>query len=226
MDQIGEPHFHGSVCLAERQIAGKGRRGRHWVSPFGKNIYLSMGWSLDYSASIEGLSLVVGMQVTKSLKDIGLTEVSLKWPNDIIVNGGKLCGILIEVGASKQGSKGIVIGVGVNLHMDERHAKMIDQPWSAVDELGSVSRNDLTARLIDNIFGELARFSKTGFQPYQSEWRKYDLYYDQVIRVLMGDKSVEGNNKGVDKFGNLLLETSDGIKSYNAGEVSLRPLNR
>ncbi|MEO2177481.1 MAG: bifunctional biotin--[acetyl-CoA-carboxylase] ligase/biotin operon repressor BirA [bacterium] len=223
MDRTGQQDFHGLICLAEQQVSGRGRRGRHWVSPFAKNISLSIGWQLSSAVGIAGLSLVIGMQVVKSLRSMGLVEVGLKWPNDVLLNGGKLCGILIEIGTPKKGNLDVVIGVGVNLQLDPIDAKEIDQPWSTVSDVTHISRNELVSLLISNLILELERFSKTGFMSYRENWREFDLYFGQDVRVLIGDRVVEGTDHGVDEEGNLLLKTKSRIETFNAGEVSLRP---
>lgn len=226
LGRAAEPGFRGSVCLAEQQVAGKGRRGRHWVSPFGKNIYLSIGWRMSTAnAGVAGLSLVVGMQVATALREMGLHDVGLKWPNDVLLNGGKLAGILVEMAASPQGQARLVIGIGVNLRLDARDASRIDQQFSTVSDYANISRNELVSRLIDKVVGELVNFESRGFAFYAEDWNRFDLYSGQPVRVNLVNEVVEGIDRGVDAGGNLLLETEDGMQSFNAGEVSLRPIN-
>jgi BirA family biotin operon repressor/biotin-[acetyl-CoA-carboxylase] ligase len=219
-----ESGFHGSVCLAEQQLAGKGRRGRHWVSPFGKSIYLSVGWRMSTrKIGIGGLSLVVGMLVVSALRDLGIEGVGLKWPNDVLVRGGKLAGILVEVAASRRGEANLVIGVGVNLRLDDRDARQIGQQFATVAEQMSVSRNELVSRLIDYIFIGLAGFQQAGFAPYVGQWAEFDVYEGLDVRINVAGKDIHGVDRGVDDEGNLLLDTADGVQAFNAGEVSLRP---
>ena len=219
-----ESGFHGSICLAEQQLAGKGRRGRHWVSPFGKNVYLSLGWRMSTrKVGIEGLSLVVGMLVVSALRDLGIEDVGLKWPNDVLVRDGKLAGILVEVAASRRGEANLVIGVGVNLRLDDRDARQIGRQFATVAEQMAVSRNELVSRLIDYIFLGLSGFQQAGFAPYFAQWSEYDVYLGRDVRITVAGKEIEGIDRGVDEEGNLLLETADGVQAFNAGEVSLRP---
>ncbi|MBV1878705.1 MAG: biotin--[acetyl-CoA-carboxylase] ligase [Pseudomonadales bacterium] len=223
MSRINAAGFHGSVCLSESQSAGRGRRGRVWASPFGKNIYLSLGWQMqNQKGALEGLSLVVGLQVAKSLASFGVEGVSVKWPNDIILRDGKLSGILIEMGAPAKGQVRLVIGVGVNLGMNRREAETIDQPWSATGVIDGMSRNKLCARLITNILKELSQFSKTGFAPYMESWNACNYFLNKPVRILSGEQVVYGLDRGVDERGNLMLETGEGMLAFNAGEVSLR----
>lgn len=219
------PEFHGSVCLAEQQLAGKGRRGRHWVSPFGKNIYCSLGWMMSTrDVGVSGLSLVVGMQVAGVLREMGLVDVGLKWPNDVLLSGGKLAGILVEMAASPRGEARLVIGMGINLRLDAADAGLIDQKFSTISDQVDLSRNLLAAKLIDRLVPELVNFADTGFAPYAAQWDDFNLYAGKSVRVNLMDKVVSGIDRGVDASGNLQLETDHGMQSFNAGEVSLRPV--
>jgi len=222
MSKIDDQDFHGAICLAEYQSAGRGRRGKKWISPYGRNIYLSMGWKVPKKIGVDGLSLIVGMQITKSLRELGLTEVGLKWPNDVLIDEGKLAGILIEVGASSIDGISVVIGVGINMAMNESDGREIDQAYSQIGDYLSVSRNELVTSLITNLHGSLALFSKEGFSHLMSEWDAYNLYRDKPVSVLMGENLIKGIDRGVNNQGHLLLETAAGLESYNAGEVSLR----
>ena len=221
-----ETDFHGHVCLAEQQLAGRGRRGRHWVSPFGKNIYLSIGCRMATgNVSIGGLSLVIGMQVVSVLRDIGIRDVGLKWPNDVLARGGKLAGILIEMAPSRRGEARLVIGVGVNLRLDEQDAQQIDQQFSTIKEQMQISRNQLVAELIGRITAVFADFEKTGFSAWAKSWHDFNLYEGQPVLVKSANSEVQGIDRGVDTTGNLLLETADGLRTFNAGEVSLRSID-
>lgn len=227
LERVSDPAFHGNVCLAEQQVAGKGRRGRHWVSPFGKNIYMSIGWSMMTSrVSVAGLSLVIGMAVVSALRELGLSGVGLKWPNDVIVDHGKLAGILVEMAVPHRGEARLVIGLGVNLLLDEQDAAAIDQRFSVIGRDVGISRNELVAHLLNTLVPALARFQETGFAPWAELWQEYDVYHGSQVLVRRSDDTIEGINRGVDQEGNLLLETSEGVQAFNAGEVSLRPVNQ
>lgn len=216
--------FHGSVCLAEQQLAGKGRRGRQWVSPFGRNIYLSLGWVMSTAGvGASGLSLVVGMCVASVLRGLGVNQVGLKWPNDVLISGGKLAGILVEMAASSRNQARMVIGIGLNLRLDARDAGRIDQKFSTLADYAAISRNLLASRLIDEIVPELTRFSQQGFSAYASRWNSYNLYLGKPVSVSLVNETIHGIDRGVDTDGNLQLETPAGVISLNAGEVSLRP---
>ena len=211
------------VCLAEQQQAGKGRRGKTWVSPFGKNIYLSVGKNFTRRISdLGGLSLVAGTQVVKTLHACGLKDAGLKWPNDIILGKGKLAGILVELGVPAGNDVFAVVGVGVNFSMQEKDSREIGQPWSAIGQYSSVSRNEMAGELIENLLQAMELFEIEGFSAFHEAWNRYNLYEGVDVVIHRGSERIDGRDAGVDENGNLLLETVNGIQVFNAGEVSLR----
>lgn len=221
---------HGLACLAEQQTAGRGRRGRTWVSPFGRNIYLSLCWMMRGGPSrLEGLSLVVGMVVVEALRSLGAKGVGLKWPNDLllvedgeVLSNRKLGGILLEMAAPQPDSVGVVIGIGLNLALSDADSAQIDQPHAVLADVAEVSRNALAGRLLTGLLDMLPAFSERGFAAFRDAWPEFDVYRGQPVELLIGQKRVSGINAGVDGSGNLLLQTERGVVTYNAGEVSLR----
>ncbi|MBD3647295.1 MAG: biotin--[acetyl-CoA-carboxylase] ligase [Pseudomonadales bacterium] len=223
MDVRHEPDWHGLVCLAEQQVAGKGRRGRSWVSPFGKNIYMSVGWNMPRNIpGLSGLSLVVGTQVASALASLGVEACRLKWPNDILLDGGKLAGILVELAAPERHHVGVVIGIGVNLRLTPGEMADVDQAWATVSQVREISRNAVVAAILDRLLPALSRFEVEGFDGFREEWEGYDLYRDREVVVHLGDKLIEGIDRGIDRDGNLILETAQGREIFSAGEVSMR----
>lgn len=217
----------GHICLAEYQEAGRGRRGRQWVSPFASNIYMSLLWRFSGGASsLEGLSLAVGLAVVKALTDVGISGACLKWPNDILVNDKKICGVLIEMTGDASGSCSVVIGVGVNVRMPEQATEQIDQPWTdIVSSLNTteVDRNEITARILDHVLAITKDFSLHGFEPLHEEWNSYDGYAGESIKLLMGDSEIFGIGRGVGPDGGIRIELEDGsLEVYKGGEISLR----
>src|SRR5690606_4226150 len=132
-----EPPVQGvAVLLAERQTAGRGRRGRHWASPLAANLYLSA--SRRYGgglARLGGLSLAAGTAVAEALRALGASGVQLKWPNDLVIGGRKLGGLLVEGSGEPAGAARAVVGLGLNVRMPETEGGRIDQPWT---DLGAV----------------------------------------------------------------------------------------
>lgn len=217
----------GHVCFAESQTAGKGRRGRQWVSPFGCNIYLSILWRFQNDpASIAGLSLAVGVAVIRALRELDLTEIGLKWPNDIYWHDKKLAGILIEVSGESAGSCSAVIGLGLNLYLPVKETASINQPWTDIEQIiGSCnySRNNIACLLLNHLLPVIADFETDTLRRYLSEWRSCDVMLNKAVSVYIGERQFDGIVAGIDDNGMLLLKNADGeIKTFASGEVSFR----
>jgi BirA family biotin operon repressor/biotin-[acetyl-CoA-carboxylase] ligase len=215
---------HGYFCLAEQQTAGRGRRGREWQSPYGRNVYLSMVWEFQSgAAALEGLSLSVGVAVARALSDIGVSSARLKWPNDVLCDNKKLAGILLEMQGDPAGLCQVVVGVGVNVDMGKAQTTGISQPWiDAASIIGRVDRNTFTVTLVSHLWNVLTEFSRRGFAELRDEWSSLDAYKDCEVMVQLGDKWVSGVACGVDSGGGLVLNV-DGVRQvFKGGEVSVR----
>ncbi len=216
----------GSVCLAETQQAGRGRRGRSWISPFAGNLYLSLLWRFpDGARAVQGLSLAVGVIVAQVLETLGVAEVKLKWPNDLLWRGAKLGGVLIEMAGEAGGPCYVVVGVGINVSMPSEAGAAIDQAWTDLHRAGGgrgISRNLLAAALIDALLCRLETFAATGLQPYLQPWRRLDALCEQPVVVHTPEGAIEGEGVGIDETGALRVRHATGIRTYHAGEVSLR----
>lgn len=225
MQRLIERQSTAILCAAEMQTAGKGRRGRRWISPFGRNVYLTYGRFIGRQLSeLGGLSLVVGMVVVDVLRAMGLERVGLKWPNDILLGGGKLGGILLELRASDAGGIGLVAGVGLNLALNVKESLSIDQPWSAISSQLEMPRNILLGALGGRIVNAIQAFEDVGFDSFAEKWSEYNLYTGQQVNVIRGSETISGIDCGVDQEGNLLLRTGAGLEVHNSGEVSVRPV--
>ena len=217
----------GYVCSAEQQTAGRGRRGRSWASPFASNIYLSVVWEFDAgAAALEGLSLALGVAVTEALAEVGVAQLQLKWPNDIIYRQQKLAGILVEMTGDAAGPCSAVVGIGLNVTMPAAAAKDIGQPWTDLDSvLGChVSRSQLLALLLNKVIPLLASFEQLGFSGYRQRWQQLDSCAQQPVQMLLGDQRTTGVGQGVDASGAYQLLTERGLQCFSGGEVSLRVL--
>lgn len=216
----------GSVCFAELQTAGRGRRGREWVSPYGSNIYLSINWVYPLApADLSGLSLAAGIVVVRALESLGVAEVGLKWPNDILWESHKLAGLLLEVTGEHAGPSRVVLGLGLNTMLTEEDGDAIDQPWvdlASVPGGRGISRNRLAAELVNELIEMLAGFERDGLAVWVDEWKRLDLYHGKSVSLLMGKRTIEGIHKGIDSSGALLLEHEGQLQAYHGGEVSLR----
>lgn len=212
------------VCLAEYQSAGRGRRGRQWLSPYGSNVYCSVAWTFDGGAEVlEGLSLAVGVILSDALAACGVQGLALKWPNDLLLHGRKLAGVLVEVQGDLAGPVTAIIGVGVNVCIPESVSGGIDQPWADLSSETEVSRNRIIGRYLNALLPALANYEAGGFEPWHSRWLALDAYANAPVVVQSGNQRTAGIARGVDARGALRLETGTGIETLYGGEVSLRP---
>lgn len=215
----------GSVCLAEYQSQGRGRRGRHWLSPFGSNLYFSMYWRLDAGmAAAMGLSLVIGVAIVEALEGMGLSDIKLKWPNDLYYQDRKLAGILVEMSGQAGASAHLVIGIGMNLSMTDPSVA-IDQPWASLSEVAgqtAIDRNQLVVTLIHTLNRTLQEYEMHGMREFVTRWNRLDNFIDRRVRLIIGSQQVSGIERGIDETGAVLLETEDGLKRFIGGEISLR----
>ncbi|CRH35437.1 Bifunctional ligase/repressor BirA {ECO:0000255/HAMAP-Rule:MF_00978} [Pantoea ananatis] len=216
----------GSVCLAEYQQAGRGRRGRHWFSPFGANLYMSMYWRLEQGpAAVMGLSLVIGIIMAETLRSLGAQDVRVKWPNDIYLHDRKLAGILVELTGKTGDAAQIVIGAGINLAMRTAEAAQINQGWINLQEAGvTINRNELAATLINRLREALPVFEQEGLMPFVTRWAELDNFINRPVKLLIGEREVHGIARGIDNQGGLQLEQDGKIQSWVGGEISLRPV--
>ncbi|WGW00533.1 bifunctional biotin--[acetyl-CoA-carboxylase] ligase/biotin operon repressor BirA [Vibrio sp. YMD68] len=238
----------GSVCIAEYQAKGRGRRGREWVSPFGSNLYLSIYWRLDAGmAAAMGLSLVVGVAIVEALEKIGIDGVKLKWPNDLYFEDKKLAGILVEMSGQAGAAANLVIGMGINLNMvnDGSHnhsdnhnhsqnhhqevTQKITQPWVSLSEVcdaqshsQTFDRNDLAVTLVNTLQSTLNDYELYGMTGFVERWNRLDNYLGRKVKLIMGSRVIEGISKGIDAQGAVLLETEQGVERFIGGEISLR----
>lgn len=214
----------GIACLTEYQSAGRGRRGRSWVSPFGSNIYLSVRWRFGTGmAHLSGLSLAMGVAVTRALHDVGVDQIRLKWPNDVYAEGRKLAGILLEIAGEAAGPCDVVVGLGLNMAMPAQAARDIDQPWIDIAALrDDVSRNRLAGRLLHHLLAALVRFQNDGLASFYAEWQTVDLLAGRALRLSLPDDELRGVGCGIDSDGALLVEVDGEQRRFTYGEVSLR----
>ena len=239
-DALAEPTPQGgcAVFLAERQTAGQGRRGRTWASPLAANLYMSISRRFPGGlAALSGLSLVVGIAVAEALNaqlsliqgkagnDSNASRIGVKWPNDLVAEGKKLGGILVQLRSDAGAGTQAVIGIGINVRMPESHAAQIDQAWCDLFDLdgGMLSRNALVAALLDALLPALMQFEHEGLSPFLPRWRRLDALADKPVRVLDGPAVHEGVSLGITESGALRVRQGAQERSFHSGEVSLRP---
>ena len=213
-----------SVCIAEAQSAGRGRRGRGWVSPLGGNVYLSMLKRFAAGMGpLSGLSLVGGIALAQALADVGVRGIGLKWPNDVLAGERKLAGILVELGGEFLGPCHAVIGIGINVRLPKDAD--VGQPSVDLARLcdgAPPSRNVLIARMLDRLAAAFDRFERDGFTSFQAEFARHDLLLGRRVRVHTGTGVREGIADGVDERGALRVRHDRSVVTYNSAEVSVR----
>ena len=219
LDKIGQLHS-GDSCVAEFQSKARGRRGRRWFSPFGSNLYFSMYWQLEQGvAAAMGLSLVVGIVIADTLRELSGQDIKVKWPNDLYLNDQKLAGILVELAGKTGDCAHAIIGIGVNLMMTNPDPNIVNQKWA---NLGKVDRNLLVARIVKNLNIKLSEFEKQGLAPFISDWNRLDNFANRPVKLLIGDNIIRGIAKGINEQGALMLEQDGKIHAHIGGEISLR----
>lgn len=203
----------GTACFAEQQTAGRGRRGREWVSPPGSNIYCSLLWRFPSLDHLSGLNIAVAAMIAEVLAKSGVSGIQLKWPNDVLREQRKLAGVLLE----GNGQGAVVIGIGLNLYAPEGSS------WGGVNETVSVTRNVLAGLLLDTLLTSLPRFAEAGAAPWLDAWRSYDCLLDKPVSVLLPNETVSGVMRGVDAKGRMqVLKQDGGVEWFSYGEVSVR----
>ena len=219
------------VSVAEYQTGGRGRRGRRWLSPLGHGVCLSVSWCYEVAPrDVSALGLVAGVAVTAALSALGVNEVRLKWPNDVMADGGKLGGILVEVAGESGGPLRVVVGVGLNVRPVPGLASELEAEGGAVravalDELrpgDTTGRNRLVGALMNALADSLQSFATGGLATFIGDWRRHDFLLGQRVTVTSGVQTTRGVARGIADDGALLLEVDGRIVPVLAGDVSLR----
>jgi len=219
------------VALAEYQTGGRGRRGREWLSPYGSGLCLSVNWSFAVvPANLPALSLASGVAVARVLDELGLDGLGLKWPNDIVVAGGKLGGLLVDVQGESGGPISVIIGVGINFEVSKKLRSDLSSgdslPPTGLRQLAAdkpISRNTIAANIIGEQYAMLTTFARAGFAPFADEWRRYDCMHGRQVTVRIGSEVLSGAAAGIGADGALLLNENGQTREIVSGEVTLRP---
>jgi len=215
----------GYICMAESQHAGRGRHGQKWVSPYARNIYLSVLWNFPMGPdSLAGLGLAVGVGIMRSLHEFGVHDAGLKWPNDIIWNGAKLAGILLEMTGTSSSNCCVVIGIGLNVNMSAGFSEQIDRPWTDLNTIleKKFSRNVISASLVQHVLKALIDFEKHGLPPFLDEWRNHDIVTGKKVTIQLPNSELNGIGHGIDDNGAILIEDGDHLHRFYSGEVKLQ----
>lgn len=220
------PAQGAAVLLAERQTGGRGRRGRTWVSPLAAHVYLSVARQFSGGLSrLGGLSLVAGVAVAEALRATGHDGVQLKWPNDLLVSGRKLGGLLVEGGGEHAGPVRAVIGLGLNVRMPMEAATVLDQPWTDLASLATAapSRNAIAAHVLGHLLPALEQFDVHGLSPFLARYARFDALAGREVLVHGPATPSSGTALGIASDGALRVRVEGEERSFHAGEVSVRP---
>lgn len=225
-----QPHQSNMrICCAEEQTQGRGRLGRSWHSPFGENIYCSVRCRLDCELSLlSGLSLIISLSVIHTLDELGLNDnLLIKWPNDILWQGQKLSGCLIEL-ITNNHTIDAIIGIGINVNSNTQAHPLPDKPWCSLFDISGKhqNRNRIIGRLIEHLHQDLQHFITSGFASFINQWQQVDALYARCITVSTQERQITGKAKGIDAKGRLILIDDDNKIHYlSSGEASLSILS-
>lgn len=216
------------ACFSEAQTAGKGRLYRQWHSLFAENIYLSVLCPFEKDISeLSGLSLVAALAICHALEsviDLHEKRLSVKWPNDILIDGCKLAGILIEIEAESNGFCQVIIGVGINVNMQKALKKDIDQRWISLTQVTNqyIDRNTLGSEIIDSLVDYLEHFSSKGLPGFKQEWQKRDCLAGTMVSVISGSRKEKGMCLGINNQGHLKIKVKTGdTLTLSSGDTTL-----
>jgi BirA family biotin operon repressor/biotin-[acetyl-CoA-carboxylase] ligase len=228
------PAGRSDVYLAEYQSAGRGRRGREWIAPFGNGLCLSVSRMFaDTPPQLGALSLAAGVAVLRALSRFAIAGVGLKWPNDLLFRHRKLGGILTELRAEGAGPVYVVVGVGINLHLTPDVRERLGGSAARIQGMEAAAlceasagvlrmRNALAAGLVDELIAMMAEYQRTGLHAFAAEWRQADALLAAPVHVLAGEQVHGGLARGIDEEGALLVEVPGRLLRFTSGEVSLR----
>jgi BirA family biotin operon repressor/biotin-[acetyl-CoA-carboxylase] ligase len=218
------------LCTAEIQVAGRGRRGRSWVAPFGSGICMSLAWQFtELPPQFSALSLAVGVAIVRALERFGVAGAQLKWPNDVLWQQRKLGGILLEMRGEASGPARVVIGIGLNTRMPSQvRLQLAEQQAILIADLYEIlrektpTRNELIAAIASELVVLLRQFAIEGFTPMIDQWRNLDALTGAEVKVVSGNDSVFGIAEGVEEDGSLRLAIDGETRKFVSGEVSVR----
>ncbi|MDI1353138.1 MAG: biotin--[acetyl-CoA-carboxylase] ligase, partial [bacterium] len=206
------------ICCSELQTLGRGRFGREWYSPFGENIYCSSRWNMKCDFShLAGLSLVISLAVVATIKEYDLSQtLQVKWPNDILWNHKKLCGILVEILAKPNNEFQVIVGIGLNVNIDTEKHSLPDRPWCSLYEIfkRTFDRNLLITSLLIKLERYLDKFQSVGLEGFLKEWELSDYLKHKHISVTQNLNSITGEMLGITKEGLLILKNKDKTLHY------------
>ncbi len=227
--QMSETAPEGTLAVADKQDFGRGRRGRAWDSPSGCGVYMSLLLKPDIAPSDASMiTLVMALAVAGAVNDVTGLKAFIKWPNDIVVNGRKVCGILTEMDMESDYIRDIIVGVGINVNQKDENdfqEEIRNTATSLKIEAGhTVNRSELTAQIMNRFEKYLDEFLRTcDLSGLKCEYEALLVSMDTGVKVLDPAGEYTGVAKGINERGELLVEMPDhSVRNVYAGEVSVR----
>lgn len=212
--------------FVESQINGKGRQGKQWTSPFGTNLYCSIAWMFNRLDKIVQLPLFVGIMTLDFLRQMGIENIELKWPNDILIQGEKIAGILIDSSIDASNVCQTIIGIGINIE-PTYGMSAINQPWTSLQlKIGkSIDKNIIAAKFIDTCLSYLPQFEANGLSMFAEAISKVDYLRDKQIQILQSNTIYNAHCLGIQADGGLKVNMNGNIKTIYSGDISVRECN-
>lgn len=224
MEELGQEEglLSGDTLVAEIQTQGRSLRGTKWLTSIGTNIMLSLAFRFQNLQQLLGFSLAIGVATVTALEQLGVKELKLKWPNDVEGWGKKLAGILIET-VPVPGSSEIfaIVGVGLNVHHSHTIDRLIDRPYTCLDDMGyNLTRNEVCINLVNEIRYTASHFKRSGLSPFIDTWIRHDALLGRIVEVeISSHRRVMGRVSGVNNLGELILESNSGRTALRSGHI-------
>jgi BirA family biotin operon repressor/biotin-[acetyl-CoA-carboxylase] ligase len=211
-----------AVCLSEAQTAGRGRRGDQWHSPASGNLYLSIMWPFPAETALNGLTIAIGISLINALKEEGINDLQIKWPNDILHKRQKLAGILVESRFGKQ--QNTVVGIGLNFELPTATQQQIQQATTSLQQLCThvPCRNALAGKIINTMIETLQHFQNHGLHDFISQWPQYDALDNQAITLINDSERTDAVARGINEQGELRYQIGDEIHTLSNSHISIR----
>lgn len=225
-DELWQRHSEGkntvAVCLSETQTDGRGRCGDRWHSPATGNLYLSIFWPFPAETVLNGLSIAIGISLINTLKEQGINDLQLKWPNDILYKRQKLAGILVESRFGKQ--QNTVVGIGLNFELPTATQQQIQQATTSLGQLCTSvpCRNQLAGNIINTMIETLQHFQHHGLRDFIKQWSQYDALHNQAITLINHSEHTAAIARGINEQGELRYQISDEIHTLSNSHISIK----
>lgn len=223
-----EEGIETAVAIGDTQSAGRGRMGRRWFSPPGKNINMSVLLPLTVSPALSpAITIIAGLSVAGAIRKRFRIPCQVKWPNDVLLRGKKVCGILTEMIAEFDATRSVVIGIGINVNSDKRDfpADMQDTVISLKEFTGKdMMRSEVAATILGSLHQNLEIFQKRGLEIFVDEWNRYSYLKGKLITLSIGENEIKGRVKGIHRERGYLLVEDERGKQFEIVSGNIRDI--